>query len=183
MARADAKLKTLPEEIQAELWRLITTPVDSKGRACPPADGSPMTAAEALAWLLDTHDVDSSSGAFSEWRRWYPLQQRISSAQLTVQQAMSERKRLDPSISADELMEFGQMVFSMEALNERDAKSFARFADIAERRAGRLQEAEKFKASQKTKIEEGLDALAEKIKGNEEALALYSQIKEVLAES
>lgn len=183
MARADAKLKTLPEDIQAELWRLITTPVDAEGRPCPPGDGSAMTAAEALRWLAETHGVDSSTGAFSEWRRWYPLQRRISSAHLTVKQAMEERKRLDPSLSADELMEFGQLVFSMEALNERDAKGFARFADIAERRAGRLQEAEKFKASQKSRIEEGLDALAEAIRGNEAAEEIYRDLRSAVAEA
>lgn len=183
MARADAKLKTLPEEIQAEMWRMVTTPVDAEGMPCAPADGSAMTAVEVLAWLADTHGVESSTGAFSEWRRWYPLQRRISSASSTAEQAMEERKRLDPSISPDELMAFGQLVFSMEALNERDAKSFARFADIAERRAARLQEAEKFKASQKSKIEAGLDALAETIKGNKAAEKIYRELRKAVAES
>ncbi|HRQ88172.1 MAG TPA: hypothetical protein PLA50_05205 [Bacteroidia bacterium] len=183
MARADAKLKTLPEEIQAEMWRMVTTPVDAEGRPCAPADGSAMTAVDVLAWLSDTHGVESSTGAFSEWRRWFPLQRRISSAHATVEQAMEERKRLDPSLSPDELMAFGQIVFSMEALNERDAKGFARFADIAERRAARLQEAEKFKASQRSKIEAGLDALAETIKGNQEAEAAYNHLRKVIAEA
>lgn len=183
MARSDAKLKTLPDEIQAEMWRMRTTPVDAEGRACAPADGSAMSQAEVREWLADTHGVDCSSGAFSVWECWYRLELKFRSANDVALQSMEALQRLNPGISPEKVMEHGQLVFSAKAIAEDDAKTFARFADIAERKAGRLQEAEKFKASQKSKIEAGLDALAEAIKGNKAAEAIYRELKKEVAKA
>lgn len=183
MARSDAKLKTLPEDIQAEMWRMRKTPVDAEGRPCKPKEGSAMSQEAVLEWLHDTHEVSSSTGAFSEWERWYSLELKFRAADDIALQSMEALKRLDPSISADRVMEHGQLVFSMKAMGEDDAKTFAKMAELSERRAARLQEAKKFDAAQKSKIETGLDALGEFIKGNKAAERAYADLRKVIAEA
>jgi len=183
MARSDAKLKTLPEDIQAEMWRMRRTPVDAEGRPCKPKDGSAMSQEAVLEWLLDTHSVSSSTGAFSEWERWYPVEKNFREANETAEQSMEDLRRMNPDISPIKVMEHGQLVFSMKAMKQEDAKTFARFADIFERREARLQDAKKFDASQKSAIEKGLDALGEFIKGNKEAEKAYAHLRKVIAEA
>lgn len=183
MARSDAKLKTLPEEIQAEMWRMRKTPVDAEGRPCKPKDGAAMSQAEVLAWLEDTHGIVSSAGAFSEWERWYPVEANYREANETAEQSMENLRRMNPDISPIKVMEHGQLVFSMKAMRQDDAKTFARFADIFERREARLQDAKKFDASQKSAIEKGLEALGEFIKGNKAAEKAYADLRKVIAEA
>lgn len=183
MARSDAKLKTLPEEIQAEMWRMRTTPVDAEGRPCAPKDGSAMSQADVLAWLEDTHGVSSSAGAFSEWERWYPVQRNFNDANATAEQSMEALRSINPDLSPAKIMEHGQLVFSMLAMKQEDAKTFARFADIFERRESRIQDARKFDAAQKSKIEAGLDALGAFIKGNKAAEKAYADLRRVIAEA
>jgi len=136
-----------------------------------------------LEWLRDVHGVESSTGAFSDWRHWYPVERNIRYAHATAEQSMEALQKLRPDIAPSKVMEHGQLVFSMKAMAADDARTFARFADIYERRESRLQDAKKFDASQKSEIERGLDALGAFIKGNPEAEAAYLHLQQTIAKA
>jgi hypothetical protein len=124
MARSDAKLKTLPEDIQAEMWRMRTTPVDADGSPCKPSEGAPMTQAEVLEWLEDVHRVHSSAGAFSAWESWYGTQRTVGNTKQQTLDLMEALRSKHPEASEEEILEMGQMWFSLRSMETGDAKIF-----------------------------------------------------------
>ena len=103
---------------------MVTTPVDAEGRPCAPADGSAMTAVEVLAWLEDTHGVESSTGAFSEWRRWYSVQRTVGATSRQALDLMEALRSKHPEASEEEIMRMGQVWFSLKSMETGDAKVF-----------------------------------------------------------
>lgn len=124
MARSDAKLKTLPENIQAEMWRMRTTPVDAEGRECAPDKGRAMTQGEVLEWLEDVHRVSSSAGAFSDWERWYAVQRTVGNTKQQTLDLMEALRAKHPEATEDEIMRMGQVWFSLQSMEHGDAKVF-----------------------------------------------------------
>lgn len=124
MARSDAKLKTLPEDIQAEMWRMRTTPVDADGSPCKPSEGAPMTQAEVLEWLEDVHRVHSSAGAFSAWESWYGTQRTVGNTKQQTLDLMEALRSKHPEASEDDIIRMGQVWFSLRSMETGDAKIF-----------------------------------------------------------
>lgn len=181
MPRSDAKLKNLSEDLQAEMWRLRSTPVGEDGEAASAADGSAWSQEQVREWLEDVHGVKCSAGAFSAWQRWYGLNSRMTGAKTLASQVMEELKKSKPDLSAEEIMEYGQLVFAMEALEEKDSKGFLGFANLAEKQAARRMEQEKMSLAAKSKIEAGLEALFEQIQGNAKAEKIFRQLQKEVA--
>lgn len=191
--RPEAKIKTLPDEVQATLWELLHVPMEGKEK--------PMTYVEARAWLLADHGVETSNAALSEWFSWYGLRLRTERRKAIVQEAMEELAKSDPTKSLEDLQAFGQVLFTSESIEDRDAKAFTEVWRASEKALTRKQakeqaeldrqlrkealelESKKIAAATKTKLELGLDALAEAIKGNKEAQRLYRDLRKILAEA
>lgn len=129
--RSDSKLKLLPDEVQETLWRLLNTPVDEEGRPAPVKEGGkPMRMEDALAWLRDTHSVDSSLGALSDWYSWYGLRQRTERARARAEQATLEFARENPEVDSTDLERLGQMVFTAETIEGGDIKAYVALMNL-----------------------------------------------------
>ena len=118
--RSDSKLKTLPEDVQEELW-LLMYPDD--------VDTEPCSQAESRAHLAAEYDVGSSASSFSEWHAWYSLKRRMLSATERAEQARFELAK-DSDLSPDDIQKVAQAVFSAEALSQGDVKAYVQLAKI-----------------------------------------------------
>lgn len=107
------------------MWRLRRTPVDAEGQSVPPAEGSAWTQEAVRGWLRDVHGVSCSSGAFSEWERWYPVSQRLTGAKhyaLDIKELLRSR---DPDLEIEQLDRYGDLAFRKMAFDLDDAELFA----------------------------------------------------------
>jgi hypothetical protein len=176
--RADAKLKTLPEGVQAELWELLNV--------APPGAEGPMTYAEAREWLAaPPFGVETSSAALSEWYSWYGLALRSARAKDRAAQAAALAAKDDPAMSVADLERLGQMVFTAETIEDKDIKGYVslmrlkiqhRQLDHDERRIALLEEtAARVKATLTEVVRDGHGKgglTAETLKRIEEAASL-----------
>lgn len=136
--RPEAKIKTLPDEVQATLWEL--TNVATEGRE------KPMTYVEARAWLLAAHGVNTSQGAFSDWYAWYGLRMRNERKKAIISEAIEELAAADPNKTLEELQAFGQVLFTSESIEDRDAKAFTEVWRASEKALMRKQAKEQAEA-------------------------------------
>lgn len=191
--RPEAKIKTLAEDVQATLWELLNVPMEGKDK--------PLTYVEARAWLLKSHRIETSNAALSDWYSWYGLRLRTERRKAIVDQAIEELAQSDPSKTLEDLHAFGQVLFTAESIEEKDAKAFTEVWRASEKALTRKQakeqseldrairekalelESQKIAAATKTKLELGLDALAEVIKGNKEAQRLYRELRKTVSEA
>jgi hypothetical protein len=161
--RPEAKIKTLPEEVQSTLWELTNVAMEGREK--------PMTYVEARAWLLNEHGVTTSQGAFSEWYSWYGLQLRTERAKERAAQAQADAAMMDPNLDPKFLDRLGQMVFTAETIEGGDVKAYVALMKLRiqerqlaqdDRRLALLEE----KAAQTDKAKGELDSLlsdAEKV--------------------
>src|SRR5437773_6794122 len=92
--RADAKLKTLPEERQADI-----------------ADyARDHTLADTVTWLA-ANGVQTSSGPLSIFLSWYHLKHQLNQNQSAVQEILTALSEQDPAITSERLNEIGQKFF------------------------------------------------------------------------
>lgn len=129
--RPEAKIKTLPDEVQTTLWELLTVAMEGREK--------PMTYVEARAWLLAEQSVETSNAALSEWYSWYGLYLRRERRKAIVQQAVEEMAERDPSKTREDLQEFGEALFTSEAIEDRDAKAFTEVWRASEKALTRKQ--------------------------------------------
>lgn len=113
--RADAKLKSLPEEDQAELWRLLSVPTEGRDK--------PLTYDELAVEVPLRFGCATSRSALAEWRSWYALRQRMERARRRAAQATLDWAR-DPGMSAEDLERLGQVVFTAESIEGGDVKAY-----------------------------------------------------------
>jgi hypothetical protein len=148
-ARGDAKLKTLPAPVQAELFE-----------QCKPGY------AQARDWLLAEHGVKTSTGALSNFYGWYPFS--LSATANYVQQFEPELKRITETAGeAEKLSQLSQFGFELMAMRAQDLEGYATLKKIRlkEREIALNQEALKLKVRQyEQKIEAARTSL-EKAKG------------------
>lgn len=163
--RGDAKLKTLPDALQEKLWQVLRRTTNEK----------------AIAWLKEEHGVDTSPSALSEFFSWYPRQATLRTAASTSDELASTLRKLpELKVTAEQAARIAQVNFEIQAARDRDPALFAALRK-GELEAERLRlEREKFEHSKKEDWEKGLDALAEEIKGNEEAEKLFAALQAVL---
>ena len=79
-------------------------------------------------------------------------------------------------------MRLGQIVFTAEAVEDGDAKAFVALRRLTIAEKARELDRAKLDATLKTKLELGLDALFEEIKGNAKAEELFNELRATVAE-
>jgi len=160
--RGDAKLKTLPDALQEELFQLLRRTTGEK----------------AAAWLLEKHSVKTSAGALSEFFSWYPRSSTLRrAAESSDQLAAQLRKMPELKLAAADAARIAQVNFEIQAAQDRDPALFTALRK-GELETARLQlEREKFEESKKADWEKGLEALHAEIKGNAEALKHFESLK------
>lgn len=172
--RGDSTLGTLPEDRQAEIAE----------------HAAGHTLKETVAWLK-ADGISISSGALSRWLSSWQLRRLFQLADADTMDFIRQLKERNPNLPESELQQFGAEFFQMQAMKMGDAKTFLKFATArtkAEMEKAKLAQKDralqfdekKFAASLKTKIEHGLDALYEEIKGNAEARSLFEKFKAVV---
>lgn len=129
--RPEAKIKTLPDEVQATLWELLRIPLEGKEK--------PMTYVEARAWLLADHGVETSNAALSDWYSWYGLRVRTERKKTVIEEAIAELAKADPNKTLEELQAFGQVLFTSESIEDGDAKAFTEVWRASEKALTRKQ--------------------------------------------
>jgi hypothetical protein len=118
--RTDAKLKTLPADVQAALWSFFEA--DAKRKL-----------EDAVPWLKSEHDVATDFRRVSEWRLWYARKLEIESAQSEAEE-IKEALALAGQYSAKQLEQVGNLIFLNRATKEGDAKVFAQVANVLQGR-------------------------------------------------
>lgn len=171
--RADAKLKNLPEGKLDELW-LLRHPVDG---------GKRKKIREIKALLPKQFGLSASISTISGFYRWLRQKRETEQSMEAAEQAKLEFLKENPDASPEALHSLAQMVFTNKAMQQGDVKAWAKVAGIWERKKAREFNEKKFQAAIKSKLETGLDALFEEIKGNERAEKIFKQLKDVLDES
>jgi hypothetical protein len=125
-ARADSKLKNLPETDQETIW-LLMHPTD--------ATVTPWTLEAVLVHLQEEHEVSCALSTLSEWHSWYALKRRMEAAGERAEQAKLELAK-DKSFSAEDLERVAQAIFTAETLEAGNAKAYVQIAKLAlQRRA------------------------------------------------
>lgn len=172
--RADAKLKNLPEDAQEALWRLRHP---SEGE-----DRKPLTLEELQCEVPLRYGFTVSLASLSEWHNWYALKQGINNAQARAEQLRAEMAQ-SGSFTAEQIERAGQVYFMSQAVGDGDPKTFFLMAKIGLQREQQSLEREKLSAATRSKIDAGLDALYEEIKGNPRAEKLFAELREVVSKA
>lgn len=114
--RADAKLKRLPEEVQAHIAELCTKPG--------------VTQRSILDWIEKECDVKSSPAALSEWLSWYSARAEARASEARVMAFLDEERQLHPELSDAELFAKGQRMFSLLAIATQDPLAWTRVQKV-----------------------------------------------------
>jgi hypothetical protein len=118
--RADAKLKSLPDDAQEALWSLLQRNGDQPG----------MSMEQVQAEVPLRHGFTVGMSALYEWRSWYGMRRRMESAKERAAQAKVEFLRENPDASADDLERVGQFVFTAEAMEGGNVKAYVALAKL-----------------------------------------------------
>ncbi|HEY4414480.1 MAG TPA: hypothetical protein VGO57_02215 [Verrucomicrobiae bacterium] len=110
--RADAKLKTLPPERQADIFAKLNLPVKQGGGY-----------AETLKWLKDD-GLETSLGALSQFFSWYSLKQQMERNESTVETLLEKVAAANTGLSPERIQELGQSFFTAMALEQQDPKAW-----------------------------------------------------------
>jgi hypothetical protein len=116
--RADAKLKTLPEERQKEIAEFADT----------------RTLTETVAWL-GSGGVEVSSCALSRFLEWHRLKEQMKRNELVVEELLATQAERRPELTEERVSALGQMFFSELALEQRDPRAWSLAQRTAVRRA------------------------------------------------
>jgi len=103
--RADSKLKTLPEDRQADIAAYATD----------------HTLAETTQWL-SAQGIPISSGRLSIFLSWYHARQQLERNDTALQQLLDRTSNTDPALTPDKLHELGTRFFTSLALERQDPK-------------------------------------------------------------
>ena len=110
--RPDAKIKLLPEDLQAEIAIRCQQPGQSWK--------------VIRAWIKSEHGVDvRSDTALSDWLPWYHSRLRAREREQKIQGILDTEKRLNPGLTDAQLFSIGQRFFSELAVAEEDATTWA----------------------------------------------------------
>jgi hypothetical protein len=104
--RPDAKLMTLPDALQEELYQLLRR----------------TTLEKVKEWLLANHDVATSTGSLSKFFSWYPQSAWLKhSADFADQMKACAAKFPALAGKADEISAIAQAAFELQAAQDRDS--------------------------------------------------------------
>lgn len=173
--RSDAKLKNLTAEQLEELWEM-RYPVDEDAEKLPYV----RIASEELPRMVG---YTVSLSTLSEFYSWLKQKKETEDAIERAEQAKLQYLEENPEATPEALMALGQMVFTNKTLQQGNLNGYVKLAALMERRKAREFNERKFQEAIKSKLDAGLDALFEEIKGNKKAEAIFAQLKEVVAGS
>jgi hypothetical protein len=142
--RSDAKLKTLPEDRQAEiaLYALDHTLVETRD------------------WL-QANGIDVSHTVVSRFLTWHHLKQQMAKNELVVSELLKTLAEQNPNLTAERLAELGQIFFASLALEKQDPKAWYLAQQISLRKAHLQLACQKFSEelqARKESIQRELDA-------------------------
>ena len=184
MPRSDSKLKNLPRETLDELWDL-KFPAD--------AEQKPLGLVEICGVIRDQYKIEIGKSAVGEFYQWLEVQRRMWARESLIDQVKEIIAR-DASLSPEQVRKAGQRLFMADGILEKDVRKFAAAADLegADYRAAQKdreidlrKEAnaiarDRLTAATRSKVEAGLDALFEEIKGNPKAVELFEAIRQLV---
>jgi hypothetical protein len=105
--RADAVLKTLPAERQAEIADYLRT----------------HSLAETVEWLRQD-GFQTGRTALSDFLSWYSLQSQFREDEQTTDSILEQLKAAQPDLTDEKLDELGQRTFSLLSIRRKDLKGF-----------------------------------------------------------
>jgi hypothetical protein len=170
--RSDAKLKNLDAEALEDLWRFRN----------PEKGGKKLKMEAILVEIPLRYGFTVSSGTLSEFYSWLRLKRRLDAAKERAEQARLELAK-DPSLTPEDLQRVAQTVFTAESIEAKDIKGYVAIAKLRLQSEKHELERAKLASASKTKIEAGLEALFQEIKGNAKAVKLFNELKEVVAKA
>lgn len=164
-ARGDSKLKTLSPDKQKLIieWMQSGTR-DQARRKCAGELG-----------------VETSGAALSEFYSWWHLGRQLTTAAEFANSVKEDLKGLAGlHVDEEQLGLIGQTIFEKQALEAGNFKQFYHLRVLRQKDRKLKLEFDKLKERVQGKIEAGLDALAQEIKGNAEAEGLLARILEIV---
>jgi len=138
------------------------------------------TLAETVKWLGED-GVKVTSSPLSTRLTAARLQAQLRRNEQTVEALMRDLASSQPGWTPDQIQQVGQAFFSALALEQQDIKVWQAAQALALKREQLTLEQAKFKESLRTKLETGLDAVAEAFMGNAEAMGLFQEARKLLA--
>lgn len=105
--RADAVLKTLPEERQMAIADYSRQHTWTQTRAWLKADG-----------------LETSEAALSVWFSWFTLQSQLKANANAVDTLLADFKSANPNATPDQVQQVGQAFFTSLALQQQDPKQW-----------------------------------------------------------
>jgi len=124
--RSDSKLKTLPEERQAEIADFAQS----------------HSLAETRDWL-HKGGVDCSISSLSQFLSWFRITEQLARNRATVQTLLEEVSKQDSSVAAARIDELGHLFFAAQALERQDPRSWYLGQRLALRKVQLMLETEK----------------------------------------
>lgn len=107
--RGDAKLKTLPDALQEELFQRLRR----------------TSAVKVIAWLQEKHAVKTSAGSLSDFFSWYPRSGWLKqSAAFATDLEATIKKLPELQITAEKAAQVAQVAFEIQAAQNRDPELF-----------------------------------------------------------
>lgn len=140
---------------------------------------------EALSWLATECGVSSSPASLSAFykRHCAPLVAERRQFAAIRAEALGDAMAVDPVNWDQAIIErTKQLTFEFLDSDEVDADSVKKLLDAILKAQRQQMDREKLTHSTKSKIEAGLDALFEEIKGNKAAEAVFAKLKESVKE-
>src|SRR4029077_18837678 len=119
--RSDSKLKHLPEERQDQIIEWCNTP-NQRGE-----DGKPIKETGGLPYAraqLAADGLKVSERALSDFYSWWHLQRNFRDADNLTTQLEEMLKQQFPDVNPEKITEMGQLIFTLQATQARDAKEF-----------------------------------------------------------
>lgn len=177
--RSDAILLNLSEEQQALIIEWCDLPKKKGGGF-----------SGAVTRIYQDFGIKVSSSRVGDFYHSWQLRQRMRLASNVALNAQELMRSFNPE-DAEKAEQFGQHVFNTQSIAANDPKTFIELQALqlkkdsakfkAKIEVAKLEhEREKFKASLRTKLEEGLNALYEEIKSIPAAVVIYEQLKGAL---
>lgn len=167
-------LKRLPEQALEDLWRMRN----------PEEGGEPMTLEAICVEIPKLYGVSCSMGALSNFYKWLRLKRRMAEAKSRSQQVVEELAK-EGRMSAEELMEAGQMVFASETLDDGNVKAFVQLLKVRNDSKRLDQESRRIvllekKAARMDKAESDIAAIRENktLTDEEQRLAILDKMDE-----
>ena len=130
----------------------------------------------AVAWLSAEHDVQSSKSALGESLPYLSARAECWLREQAVEAILQDEKLAHPERTDSELFELGQRAFARLALASSDAKAWTSVQALSLER-------DRFREAMRSKMQAGLDAVAEAFRKSPEAMEFYQRARKMIEEA